>query len=136
MRRRLMMLGLIFPFVLVLSACGGGAASAIAYEDLPPSGDPEKGEALFNESVNRMPACIACHIEGAAAAPYLADFAAVAGERVPEQSAREYTFYAITEPGQHIVEGYGNAMYADYDNRLSPEQIADLIAYLLQNETE
>jgi hypothetical protein len=56
----------------------------------------------------------------------------VAGERVEGESAREYTFYAIAEPGRYIVEGYGNAMYNRYDENLSPQEIADLIAYLLE----
>jgi mono/diheme cytochrome c family protein len=121
---------MIMVLMLLLSACGS-AESVLLYEEVPKTGDPTNGEVLFNESVNRMPACSGCHVAAAAGAPSLAGYAAVAGERVEGQDAREYTFYAIAEPAQHIVEGYGNAMYANYDNNLTPQQIADLIAYML-----
>ncbi len=119
--------------LMVLLAACGGAESAIPYAALPPQGDAARGEALYQGGV--APSCVSCHVAGAAGAPALddlGDYAAVAGTRVEGQDAREYTFYAIVEPGQHIVEGYGNAMYNRYDENLNPQEIADLIAYLLQ----
>jgi mono/diheme cytochrome c family protein len=119
--------------VMALTACGN-ATSAFPYEALPPTGDAQRGETLYTQSVGNMPACVGCHIAGAAGAPSLVDldaYAQAAAERVSGQSAREYTFYAIVEPGQYIVEGYGNAMYNRYDENLNPQQVADLIAYLL-----
>lgn len=118
---------------LTLTACAGSAVSVMLYEDVPRTGDASRGEVLFNEAVGIMPTCVSCHYEGANAAPYLADYAAVAGERVADVSAHEYTFYAIAEPSRHIAEGYGNAMYNKYDNTLTPQDIADLIAYLLES---
>ena len=40
-----------------------------------------------------------------------------AGEIVEGESAEEYIFYSITEPGRHIAEGFGNAMPNTYDER-------------------
>lgn len=121
---RQLIIGLIF--LLLLAGCETNPSSEIAYSDLPENGDSANGEVLFTEQ-----ACIACHVEGATGAPTLADFAERAGTSVDGQSAREYTFYSITEPAQHIVEGYGNAMPNNYDSRMTSQEIADLIAYLL-----
>jgi mono/diheme cytochrome c family protein len=123
---------LLVLVVMLISACAN-AETVIPYEDVPQEGDPVRGEDLFNTSVGVMPACSSCHVEGAAGAPLLDDYASVAGTRVEGQSAHEYTFYAIAEPGQYIVEGYGNAMYNRYDDNLTPQDIADMIAYLLQD---
>ncbi len=117
----------------VLTACGANPPSAIPFEDLPAQGDPTRGEALYTAQVGVMPACNSCHVEGARGAPTLLDYnAEVAAQRVDGEDAREYTFYAIAEPGRFIVEGYGNAMYNKYDDNLAPQDIADLIAYLHQ----
>jgi hypothetical protein len=34
-------------------------------------------------------------------------------------------------PADYLVNGFGNSMYNQYGQRLSPQQIADLTAYLL-----
>jgi len=117
--------------LVTLVACDNNPASVIDYEELPPSGDVARGEALYDQSVDLAPSCSGCHLEEDGASPSLNGYSAVAGERVEDQDAHEYTFYAIVEPGRHIVEGYGNAMYNQYDEKMTPQQIADLIAYLL-----
>ncbi|GAB5491192.1 MAG: hypothetical protein Phog2KO_14070 [Phototrophicaceae bacterium] len=119
-------IGMALILVFLLSACGTNAPSEIAYADLPETGDSANGEILYREQT-----CIACHIDGATGAPSLSDYAERAGTTVAEQDAREYTFYSIVEPAQHIAEGYGNAMPNTYDNTLTSQEIADLIAYLL-----
>lgn len=123
MRKLIVSIGLM----MILAACGS-PESSITLAEIPDSGDATNGEALFSEYN-----CNACHIEGASGAPHLEGFADRAGSTVEGQSAREYTFYAIAEPAQHIVEGYGNAMPNNYDDRLAPQEIADLIAYLLDS---
>jgi hypothetical protein len=70
-------------------------------------------------------------VSSVSASPDLAGFADRAGEQVEGQDAREYAFYSITEPGRYVVEDFGNVMYDQYDEKLTPQQIADLIAYLL-----
>lgn len=121
----------IVSLSVLLTGCGN-AESTLSYESLPANGDAERGQAVFVQQVGVVPSCIGCHVEGAAGAPSLVGYSEVADSRVEGQDAHEYTFYAIAEPGQHIVEGYGNAMYNRYDENLDPQEIADLIAYLLE----
>ena len=81
----------------------------------------------------RTAACNSCHLIGqlGGASPNLTGYGTLAGTRVAGQSAHEYTFYAITEPGQYLAENFGNVMPDKYDDKLKPQDIADLIAYLL-----
>lgn len=117
-------IGLIF--LLLLAGCETNPPSEIAYNTLPETGDSVNGELLFTAQ-----GCIACHMQGATGAPELANFADRAGSTVEGESAREYTFYAIVEPARHIAEGYGNAMPNTYDSSMTAQELADLIAYLL-----
>ncbi|NDJ61046.1 MAG: cytochrome c [Chloroflexi bacterium] len=125
------MIGPLLLLTVVLTACVGDAPSSIAYADVPLVGDVSRGEVLYNEPINGIASCLSCHQPGAVAAPVLDGYAALAAERVAGESAHEYTFYAIAEPARHIVEGYGNVMPNTYDEALSPQEMADLIAYLL-----
>ncbi|GAB4433638.1 MAG: hypothetical protein Kow00106_26630 [Anaerolineae bacterium] len=121
----------VLPVAMLLGAC--------APEDLPyqfddlPAGDAQRGATLFGQSVNGAPACSTCHTldGGAAAGPDLEGYGTVAMTRVRGQSAGEYTFYSILRPAKHIVRGYSNVMPADYARKLSAQDVADLIAYLL-----
>jgi len=117
--------------LLILVACSPNPPSVIGYTLIPTDGDVARGEALFNTGKDLAPACSACHIPNSPASPDLAGFGAVAASRVEGQTAHEYAFYSITEPGRFIVEGYGNAMYNMYDEALTEQEIADLIAYIL-----
>ena len=118
--------------VIILSACNANPTSVVNYEAVPTEGDVARGEALYNSGKELAPPCSGCHIPNAPASPDLAGFGAVAATRVEGQTAHEYAFYSITEPGRFIVEGYGNAMYNMYDEALTPQDIADLIAYILR----
>ena len=118
-------------FLLMIAGCNPNPASTISYNDLPAEGDAAHGEVLFNQVINDAPACSACHNDTGAASPNLDGFGTRAGSTVEGESAREYAFYSIAEPGRHIVDGYGNAMYNQYDDKLSEQDIADLIAYML-----
>ncbi len=124
---------LIFLMMLSVFVAGcGSQTSTIPYAALPTEGDPVRGEQLYHQLDGTAPTCANCHRAGAAAAPQIdSDYPEIAAQRVEGQDAREYSFYAIVEPGQHIVEGYGNAMYNRYDETLDPQEIADLIAYML-----
>ncbi|MDQ7035835.1 MAG: cytochrome c [Anaerolineae bacterium] len=117
--------------IIVLTACNPNPPSVINYADVPREGDVAQGEILFTSGKNSAPPCILCHIPESPASPDLAGFAERADSQVEGQSAHEYAFYSITEPAQFIAEGYGNAMYNQYDEIFTPQEIADLIAYLL-----
>ncbi len=119
----------ILTTLLLLAACG---SQPLDLSDWP-EGDPARGEMLFAESINGAPTCISCHAlsDQGGVGPGLAGYAEIAGERVEGQSAEAYTYLAIVRPSAHIVSGYGNLMYAEYRSRLSDQQVADLMAYLL-----
>ena len=117
--------------LLLIAGCNANPASTLPYDDVPQNGDVTRGEALFSQQNGIAPACSSCHTENSSAVPNLAGYGAIAGTRVEGESAHEYTFYAIAEPGRFVVEGYGNAMYNKYDEALSPQDFADLIAYML-----
>ncbi|MEO1163755.1 MAG: c-type cytochrome [Chloroflexota bacterium] len=117
----------IVLMAMIVSACSTNPESTVAFADLPETGDPVAGEAVYN-SQN----CGACHIEGASGAPWLEGLGERAGSTVEGESAREYVFYAVVQPARHIVEGYGNAMPNNYDEQLNAQELADLVSYLLE----
>ncbi len=121
---------LIAGIMLVLAACSSSPESSFA--DLPP-GDAARGGQLFAEGANGAPACATCHtVDGSElTGPSLQHF----GEIAPvadagSASLQAYAYTSITQPSAYVVSGFGNTMYTQYERRLSPQQIADLIAYL------
>ena len=124
-------IGLGVALLLLLLAC---SPDELPYTlaDLP-EGNAARGATLFEQSINGTPACATCHTTGGgrSSGPALDGYAAVAGERVQGQTAREYTFYSIVRPAKHIVRGYSNVMHNDYASKLSQQEVADLIAFLL-----
>jgi mono/diheme cytochrome c family protein len=120
--------------VVMMAALAGCAPEDLPYslDDLP-AGDAGHGAALFTQSVNNAPACSACHsTDGSfSPGPPLDGYGQKAGTRVKGQSAEAYAFYSILRPARHLVRGYSNVMPADYATKLSAQDVADLIAYLL-----
>jgi mono/diheme cytochrome c family protein len=124
--------------LVMLAACGDDT-SKIAFSELPPqeSWDAERGEEIYHKDYKGTPACSSCHLmDDESGSPEMANYAFRADKRVEGMSAVEYTFYSIVEPGRHLVPDYGNAMYNGYDNKLTPQEIGDLIAYLLTLRTD
>lgn len=121
----------MIALALVLLACRPEELD-FGVSDLP-EGDAVRGAALFAERIDGAAACSSCHAldAGQSSGPSLAGYAEVAGDRVSDQDAAEYTFTSILRPAKHIVRGYSNVMPDDYADKLSRQQIADLIAYLL-----
>lgn len=91
------------------------------------------GRQLFNAN-----GCNACHALADAGAagvlgPKLDGYASLAGDRVPGQSAEDYTHEAIVKPNAHVVEGFpANLMPQDYGLRLSEQDLGKLVTYLLE----
>lgn len=76
--------------------------------------------------------CAACHLVGdGSVSPLFDGIAAAAGKRRPPLSAEQYLYEAILFPAAHLVDGYTNAMPNNYGDRLSRQQVAHIIAYLL-----
>jgi mono/diheme cytochrome c family protein len=113
---------------MILAGCSTPPPSA---ETLP-KGDATRGAALFAEAINGAPSCVTCHsLDGSAlVGPSMQGYAAVAGTRT-DLSAEAYTHQSIVQPPAHTVSGFANVMYAQYGQKLSQQQLADIIAYLL-----
>ncbi|MBZ0291815.1 MAG: cytochrome c [Anaerolineae bacterium] len=128
MLRRLL---LYCSLLLIFTACAPPELNN-HFEELSP-GDASSGEKLFLQSIDDAPTCASCHaLDGSRLiGPSLQGYAAAAGTRVEGQSAEEYTFYSIVRPAQHLVNGFSNLMYTEYDVKLQGQDIADLIAYVL-----
>jgi mono/diheme cytochrome c family protein len=109
-----------------------GCASQTPTSATLPKGDADNGKVLFAESVNGAPSCTTCHtLDGSVVVgPSLQGYAQRAATRT-DLSAEAYTLQSITQPAVHIVEGFPNAMFGQYGQKLSAQQQADLIAYLL-----
>ena len=76
--------------------------------------------------------CELCHWRGdGSTAPLYDGLADVAGQRRENYSAEQYLYEAIVYPAAHLVEGYTDAMPANYGERLTTEEIGHIIAYLL-----
>lgn len=122
---------IISLIMIAIAACQPDPPS-ISMDDLP-EGDAGSGEKLFIQSINDTPACVTCHVltDVNQVGPGLAGYGAIAGERVGGQSAFEYTYESVVQPSKHIVQGFSNVMYSDYDEKLEDADVADLIAYLL-----
>ena len=134
LRRRGFPPAIIALTVLLVNACSADAPR-IAFEELDFAlADAGSGEKLFNQSNNEAPACAACHLISGASSGIgnsLAGIAGLAPGRVAGQSAEEYLYWSILRPGQHLVAGYSNIMYARYEDSLETADVVDLIAYLL-----
>jgi cytochrome c553 len=117
--------------VLLLAACAPKPPSVLDYADLPVQGDAARGAILFTQQSRLAPSCESCHNPNAVGSPTLEGFGEIAATRVEGQSAHEYAFYSIVEPWRYVVEGYGDAMYNQYDDLMPAQDIADIIAYIL-----
>jgi len=118
--------------ILVIAGCVH--QSRYTFADIPAEGDTTRGAVLFTQGKNDAPACATCHLttDQTNIGPGLAGLADRAGTRVSGQSAREYVFTSITHPVEYLVRGFSNLMYDQYEAKLTPQDIADLIAYVLQ----
>ena len=123
------LLTIVTCLTLTVVGCSTPADTA---SSLPP-GDAARGSALFTQSINGTPPCATCHtLDGVTlVGPSLQGFAARAGTRINGVSARDYTYESVVHPASYLVSGFGNLMYNQYAQRLSAQQIADLVAYLL-----
>lgn len=125
---------ILFSFGLVLLLAGCAQAEVdYTLEDLP-AGDAERGAVVFTTPRGGVAACSNCHMltEEDAGGPGLANYSEIAATRVEGQSAEEYTFDAVVYPARHLVEPYSNIMPGNYGTLFEQQEIADLIAYLLE----
>lgn len=128
-------IGFIYEFVLTSTTTPEGAAqtlTASTYMDiispLLASADVERGAEL----VNRQFECHVCHVQSAGqVAPSFDGIGQrAAAERLP-LTAAAYLYESIMYPSVHVVSGYSASMPANYPTRLEPQQVGDMVAYLL-----
>ena len=96
-------------------------------------GDAVHGEDIFKRGLGDAPPCTSCHALGSSAfslAPKLQGISQRAGQRVPGMSAEAYLLQSIIDPAAFVVSGYRNIMYPQFGEKLSQQDLADLIAYL------
>jgi cytochrome c553 len=125
---RLFLKGVLMMLVLVACSDGNQTDSATLHP-----GDVTRESQWFTEAINGAPPCSTCHtLDGTPlVGPSLEGFGVVASTRLTNTSAEEYTYTSIVRPADFQVNGFGNLMYNQYERRLTQQQIADLIAYLL-----
>jgi cytochrome c553 len=121
----------VMALLVALVACKK-AEPQLKLEDLP-AGEATRGAALFEQGVRGATACSKCHRTDSVdqAGPGLQGIGGRAGQRVDGQNATEYLFESILRPARYLVTGFSNLMPSDYATKLSAQQVADLIAYLL-----
>jgi cytochrome c551/c552 len=94
-------------------------------------GSAERGKAIFTG----VGTCNACHDVAAGikiVGPSLKGVASRAGNREPALSAEDYLRESILQPNKFIVPDFApNIMPQVFSQRLSAQQIDDLIAYLM-----
>lgn len=113
----------------VLATCGSAAKA----------GDATRGAALFSGAValrDGPPACNTCHIVQAGVpstvGPNLSNIGNWAATRVGEQTAQQYLRTSIIDPDAYLAPNFQEGiMYNGYRQALAPQQIDDLVAYLL-----
>jgi mono/diheme cytochrome c family protein len=126
---------LIILLAMICAACGPAASPNRTPDATPdvPSGDAAAGDTLFHQKIGGLPECSTCHsLDGTrGTGPTLQGYGEIAGSRRGGEDAVTYTMNSIVNPGQYVVPGFSNLMPAAYGQLLSRDQLADLIAYVL-----
>lgn len=97
-------------------------------------GDPVAGAALFTSSLPI--ACSVCHAvdESVGIGPGQGGIASKAGNRVSGVSAEDYLRESIVDPIAFVVPDFAPTMPPNFAETLTPQQVDDLVAYLLTLE--
>jgi cytochrome c551/c552 len=90
------------------------------------------GKATDGQLVINQYGCHVCHtVQVAGVGPSWVGIAARAATRRPPMSAADYLYESIIDPSAYLVPGYQNLMPADFAQRMSDQELADVLAYLL-----
>ncbi len=130
----------ITTLILITIALSGCTLDLRQFINLPQTptnvvlkGDAVHGEDIFLHGTGEAPPCTSCHTPGSSAfslGPKLVGIGQHAGERIPGMSANEYLLQSIIDPAAYVVSGYRDIMYPQFGEKLSQQDLADLIAYL------
>ena len=132
-----------FVFVFALAACSSNSEeeiTGVAVTPIPilvtiPTAGPSAVDAddpvANGEAVFKANACSACHSTGdnALVGPGLAGVGDRAGSQVSGLSADGYLERSVRVPGEYVVDGFLNAMPANFSG-LTEGEMTDMIAFL------
>jgi cytochrome c2 len=110
--------------------------------DATQRGDAERGKQIYDAPIKaergELQPCSKCHPVGAGEKPAtgigmnLGDIGNRAGTTVPGQSAEDYLRTSIVDPDAHLAGGFQDGLMSrDYKKLLTPQQVEDLVAYML-----
>jgi nitric oxide reductase subunit C len=104
--------------------------AVISSEDLPD--DPiARGQYWFGHPPAVCSTCHSTQPDVIIVGPSLAGIATRAETRVPGLSAEQYIRNSILNPGDFVVPGFPDAMLRSLGDKLSADQINDIIAFLM-----
>ena len=101
-------------------------------------GNVTRGESLYKSTIinNSAPGCITCHSlepDVVIVGPSHAGIGERIAGGVNGLSAEDYLRQSILEPNSHVVNGFTEGiMYQDFSTVLSPQDVDDLVAFLLK----
>jgi mono/diheme cytochrome c family protein len=136
--RRVALIALGFAFLL--AGCGAGqtvypiAQTVVGTLQTAPMGDPKAGLAVFKSA-----GCGNCHTfkpagSTAKVGPDLDNIAADA-KKANQGPLADYVHTSITDPNAYVVPGYPKGVMPPFaPPTLSDKQIADLVAFITQNQ--
>ena len=139
--------GTLTALAVLLAACGGGQVAAPTAT--APSGDPARGQTLFTSEAK--PPCATCHsiesISTGQIGPELTHIASKAADQIKEPGysgsatdAAGYIRESILTPNAFIASNcptgtcFKDIMPQDFGQKLSEQQLADLVAFLLNQQ--
>ena len=99
-------------------------------------GSPATGELLYDAEFG----CTDCHRNGSAAPDTVGTVTRIRTERLTlpqfaSYTVEQYIIESITRPGDYIVDGYSSGlMPANFGARMTDQQLADIVSYLLTQE--
>lgn len=122
------------------SVPGVGSDVTTALASLP-TGDPAHGEQLYHgdarTQLGKRLACSGCHNQEANAVGPMTNgtFTRVQNERLNDPALagftpEQYLVQSILQPGAYTVPGFNPAMPAGLGDQMSPQDLADIVAYL------
>ena len=103
-----------------------GAGDGEDVADVPPAvdGDYDRGFDLFVQN------CAMCHGAEDGVGPSLSVLTQNAATRIEGMTADEYIYQSITDPSAYVVEGYTPVMPNDFAERLSEQDLRDLVVFV------
>ena len=131
MNRKLFWLATLMALLGLLSACDDTSSAGVS-ADVAAIGDPNAGRQIFETGGAAAVPCATCHtLDGTElVGPSLQGIADRAASRTT-LSAEDYIRQSITDPSAYIVEDYAAVMYKEYADKLSTDDVDNVIAFLL-----